>query len=228
MKVSNSVIKEGGITTLLHVCGIIVCGSAISNFVCFLLWPQTARSNLQLSMTKTLDSFSTLLPMITSIFLLQDDEGTGTLATDLNRIQHAVENHQNSFTGLRKSLREAKSEWMLTHTPWEESHDSGSRTNEMFPMISGKESYEDSVDCLNRLAQHLNGLRSSTRLQHDITKAGIKNYPGNRGKGKAADPEDIHTAESEANALEAAAAMFGELVDELGPPMKALSVSSIP
>lgn len=104
---------------------------------------------------------------------------------------------------------------------------------------SGK-AYEDAVDSLTRLAQHLNGLRSGTRLQHDLTKAhqngkivlkrkssktsrtyfearsaGIKGKSVDNGQGEAT-PADAM--------LQAAAYVFGELVDELGPPLNALSV----
>ncbi|KAF4621168.1 hypothetical protein D9613_000656 [Agrocybe pediades] len=218
------VIKEGGLTTLLHVSGIILCGSAISNLVCFLLWPQSARSNLQLNMTKTLDSFATLLPMLTTIFLLEDDEEGHP--TDPDKIQYAVENHQNSFTSLRKSLREAKSEWILTSTPWDETQESETSPASAIPGMSGKDSYEDTVDCLNRLGQHLNGLRSGTRLQHDITKAGLKSRTVRQGQPGSYETNPIQETEEDASALEAAAAMFSELVDELGPPLRALSMTS--
>ncbi|KDR75940.1 hypothetical protein GALMADRAFT_68130 [Galerina marginata CBS 339.88] len=208
-----SVVKEGGLETLLQVSGIIVCGSVIANLVCYLLWPQSAISNLQLSMTKTLESFSTLLPMLTRIFLLENDSKT---MMGLDEIQSAVEAHQNSFTSLKKNLREAKSEWILTRAPREHEE---YRTTQFY--TSGRRSYEDSVDCLNRLAQHLNGLRSSTRLQYDITKAGIKRQ-SKLGKGKAV-PDGDHGAEDEPEVLSTAVAMFGDLIDELGPPLKALS-----
>ncbi|KAF8973312.1 hypothetical protein BDZ97DRAFT_1780768 [Flammula alnicola] len=199
------VIKEGGLITLLQVSGIILCGSIVSNLACYLLWPQTAISNLRLSMTKTLDSFSTLLPMLTRIFLLENDSESHVI--NLEKTQAAVENHQNSFTNLQKNLREAKSEWALTGG-------------------LGRRSYEDTVDCLNRLAQHLNGLRSGTRLQYELTKAGIKRQSGKLGKGKATDSNENKGVEDGETLLRAAAAMFGDLVDELGPPLKALSSAS--
>lgn len=86
--------------------------------------------------------------------------------------------------------------------------------------------YEDAVDSLNRLGQHLNGLRGGTRLQFELTKAGVvRTRKRNSKKGKSpafiADEND----NEETILLKAAGAMFGDLVEDLGPPLKALSVS---
>jgi len=146
--------------------------------------------------------------------MLENDASSHIL--DMEKIQRAVENHQNSFTTLQRNLREAKSEWALTRATGEDSEEPG--VVDGYPQLSGRRSYEDAVDSLNRLAQHLNGLRSGTRLQYELTKAGIKR------KGKAVDSDETQGVEV---LLRAAAAMFGDLVDELGPPLKALSVSLI-
>ena len=155
-----SVVKEGGIDTLIQVSTITLCGTLISNLVYYLIWSQKAISNLRDSMIQTLESFSTLLPLITGLFLLENDTESHILG--LEKVQRAVESHQSSFTSLKKSLREAQREWMLTGSKAYES-DGG----------EGRRAYEDAVDCLNRLAQHLNGLRSGTRLQQDFTRAGL-------------------------------------------------------
>ncbi|KAF8900636.1 hypothetical protein CPB85DRAFT_1325021 [Mucidula mucida] len=120
-----------------------------------------------------LDSFSTLLNMLTNTFLLEEP----IHHMSQEKLAKAVESHQNSFTSLKKNLKEAKSEWAFSGRP--------SSTS---PLESGdprRRAYEDAVDCLNRLAQHLNGLRSGIRLH--------------------------------------CAVMFGDLVDDLGPPLKALT-----
>lgn len=212
-----SIVKEGGPETLLQVSTIIICGSAISNLVCYLIWPQNAISNLQKSMVQTLESFSTLLPMITRIFLLEND--TGSHIMDLQKVQRAVEAHQNSFTSLKKNLREAKSEWTLTR-----SNDEDGDAAEGYNNLSGRRAYEDAVDCLNRLAQHLNGLRSGTRLQQDITKAGLKHRSASTLNANNLTSNEVHAIDEQV-LLSAATDMFGDLVDELGPPLKALSVS---
>ncbi|CAA7263185.1 unnamed protein product [Cyclocybe aegerita] len=215
-------VKEGDLTELLQVTAIVLFGSAISNLVCFLLWPQNAISNLQNSMTQTLESFSTLLPMITKIFLLENDTESHIL--DMEKVQKAVESHQNSFTSLRKNLREAKSEWIFTRAYEDVAHDFSAGTGSS--SVSGRESYEEAVDCLNRLGQHLNGLRSGTRLQYELTKAGLKRQADRRGNGDLSHPSDSRAVEDEQVLLKAAAAMFGDLVDELGPPMRALASAS--
>lgn len=175
-------------------------------------------------MIKTLDSFSTLLPKLTGIFLLENDNESHVV--NLEKIQIAVENHQNSFTNLQKNLREAKSEWTLTGGLGYDEDE----VPAIFPsnsQVSGRRAYEDTVDCLNRLAQHLNGLRSSTRLQYDLSKAGVKSQSNKPGKAKANNPSEDSNLEDGEALLRAAADMFGDLVEELGPPMRALSVSLI-
>ena len=153
--------------------------------------------------------------MITRLFLLENNTESHLL--DLEKVQRAVENHQNSFTSLKKSLREAKTEWTLTRSKTDESDVGDGHAN-----LSGRRAYEDSVDSLHRLAQHLNGLRSGTRLQQDFTRAGLSRSKRTRSTGDHSGDEqqviDDHVL------LSAAAAMFGDLVDELGPPLKALSV----
>jgi hypothetical protein len=180
--------------------------------------------NLQENMAKTLNSFSTLLQMLTNTFLLEEP----LHQPSHQKLTRAVENHQSSFTSLKKNLSEAHSEWFTGN--WNGS----------------TKAYEDAVDSLNRLAQHLNGLRSGTRLQYELTKAHsdgkvvLKNRPlwgkahqngdaqngidlGAKGKGKL--PEGTKEPEDEDTVLlQEAAAMFGDLVDDLGPPLKALAV----
>ncbi|KAJ7354534.1 Fusaric acid resistance protein-like-domain-containing protein [Mycena albidolilacea] len=202
-------VKEGGLQTLLQVSFIVLCGSATSNLVCYAIWPQSATSALQANMTKTLDSFSTLLSLLTNAFLLEE----GLQQPSHERLMKAVANHQSSFTSLKKNLKEAQSEWVKG---------SGGA-----PGGGLGRAYEDAVDSMNRLAQHLNGLRGGTRLQYDLTKAGVvgKSKKHGNGKQKADHISIVFEDEEEAAMLNAAAEMFGDLVDELGPPLKALSTT---
>ncbi|PPQ71156.1 hypothetical protein CVT24_009837 [Panaeolus cyanescens] len=204
------IIKEGGMDTLVQVSVIFLFGALVSNLVCYFLWPQTARSNLQSSMIKTLEGLSTLLPMLTSTFLLEGD-GTSHFV-NMDKIKTAVANHQSSFTSLRKYLKEAKNEWILTGT-------SASAD------LLGRRAYEDAVDSLNRLAQHLNGLRSGTSLQHDLIQAGLTQKSSKFYKGKSPH-QAVDEEGNEAEGLKAAAAVFNQLVDDLAPPLKALSACS--
>ncbi|KAJ6456388.1 Fusaric acid resistance protein-like-domain-containing protein [Mycena sanguinolenta] len=202
-------VKEGGLQTLLQVSFIVLCGSAVSNFVCYAIWPQSATSGLQANMAKTLDSFSTLLTLLTNAFLLEE----GLQQPSHERLMKAVANHQSSFTSLKKNLKEAQSEWV---------EGGGGRLGQ---------AYEDAVESMTRLAQHLNGLRGGTNLQYDLTKAGVvrkskkKAVDGN-GKQKAERVSvAVEDVDEESVMLKAAAEMFGDLVDDLGPPLKALSTS---
>jgi hypothetical protein len=187
------------------------------------LWSQSAKKNLQANMVKTLDSFSTLLSLLTSTFLLEDE----FYQPSQEKISKAVADHQAAFTGLKKNLAEAQSE-RLGGGP-----SAGSSRNSGDP-------YEDAVDSLTRLAQHLNGLRSGTSLQYELAKAHrdgkVEIRRGSafatmfeteqENKGKSASPDRLgNTTENENVMLRAAAAMFGDLVGELDSPLRALSVS---
>lgn len=134
------------------------------------------------------------------------------------KMQKVVESHQATFTGLKKAFTEARSERFMILD------DSKSTLS--------KQAYEDAVDSLTRLAQHLNALRSGTRLQDDLTKAqsagrlvlrrrhdeGSSLIEGRRASGLEGD-------DAEEALLQAAADMFGDLMDHIGPPLKELSVS---
>ena len=99
------------------------------------------------------------------------------------------------------------------------------------------------MDCMNRFAQHLNGLRSTTRLQHDLTQAARngkvalalwrsmkQDLPSfsrrlecevraaTKSKTVETDPDlDPEIGDEEAVMLQAAAVMFSELVDDTVP-----------
>lgn len=212
--------KEGGLDTLLQVSFIVFVGAFISNVVCVLIWPQRATKNLQNNMTQTLDSFSTLLSMLTQTFLLEEPHGFSS-----DRIQHAVANHQASFTFLKKSLVEAQSE-RLFGGPGKVGDGAQLRG-------SSGQAYQDAIDSLNRLGQHLNGLRSGISLQHELIKGHQEGEANSRtsapqqqgieignGKGKVLDFSNDETA-----LLHSAAIVFGALLEDLGPPLKALSVN---
>jgi uncharacterized membrane protein YccC len=87
-----SVVKEGGFTTLGQVVIEVFIGALIANIICFILWPQSATANLQRDMITSLESYATLLDMLTSSFLL-DPRSKGRA-----QILRAVEAHQGTFT----------------------------------------------------------------------------------------------------------------------------------
>lgn len=227
------VVKEGGIETFLQVATIVCLGATVSNVVCYALWPQRATHNLQSTMVRTLDSFSTLITMITHTFLLDEP----VKKPSQEKIRVAIESHQSSFTALKKSLAEAQSErWF----------GGPSRPSSARSKTSSGQAYEDAIDSLNRLGQHLNGLRSGTTLQYEVIEANkqgrlvLRNRSKKRStKGSqditksqiseilAAEAADGVLTSEDDFLLQAAADTFGELVDDLRPPLRALSVSIV-
>ncbi|TBU24665.1 Fusaric acid resistance protein-like-domain-containing protein [Dichomitus squalens] len=223
------VVKEGGLDTLLQVSFIVFVGALVTNVVCLLIWPQRATKNLQNNMTQTLDSFSTLLSLLTQTFLLEEPRGFSS-----DRIQRAVTNHQASFTSLKKSLIEAQSERLF----------GGPGKSGEGAQLGGSsgQAYEDAIDSLNRLGQHLNGLRSGITLQQElirghregkvilrnssINQKPVENRNG-KGKGVGHDQNSSSMDNEEIALLQSAATIFGDLLDDLGPPLKALSTHCV-
>ncbi|THH31394.1 hypothetical protein EUX98_g2773 [Antrodiella citrinella] len=219
------VVKEGGLETFTQVATIVFIGATVSNIVCYSLWPQRATQNLQTTMVKTLDSFSTLMNMITQTFLLEEN----VKKPGQEKLRLAIDSHQASFTALKKNLAEAQSEGWFGGP----SKPSAKRSR-----TSSGQAYEDAIDSLTRLGQHLNGLRSGTSLQYELIEANkqgrlvLRNKSRKRTKGtqdisksQTSDyyGEDGQFPSEDDILLQAAADMFGELLDDLGPPLKALS-----
>ncbi|GAA5929392.1 hypothetical protein JCM3775_002329 [Rhodotorula graminis] len=123
-------------------------GSAISNAICFLVWPQSATSKLQADLNNTLSSFSTLLDMLTKTFLLDTD-----FSTSPETLKKAIDAHQASFTTLKASLSQAKFEVF-------DSRMAGTST-----------SYDQVVASMTRLAQGLTGMRAGCALQWELLRA---------------------------------------------------------
>ncbi|KAI0798617.1 Fusaric acid resistance protein-like-domain-containing protein [Irpex lacteus] len=222
------VVKEGGWETLLEVAIIVLFGALVSNVVCAALWPQRATRNLHATMSQTLDSFSTLLTMITETFLLVEP----LQLVSQEKLDKATKDHQASFTKLKKDLGEAQSE-RLIGGPGKPimpglSNPGGSRAQDLGT------AYEDAVASLNRLGQHLNGLRSGISVQYELVKASrdgklhlrgqSKHYRGSTVASNNGLVTTPSTKETEENALlQAAADAFGDVIEDLAPPLKKLS-----
>lgn len=152
------VVKEGSLhlghfstEKTFQVTLVVLVGSLISNIVCFYIWPQSATSNLQSDIVRNLRGFSTLLRVLTKTFLLEDPSN---FHFNGDRIKRAIDDHHDSFTSLKKNLEEAKLESLFD-----------------LRMRGMGAKYVEATDSLNRLAQHLTGLRSSCGLQHQIMAA---------------------------------------------------------
>lgn len=231
-------------------CFIVLVGSIVTNLICFTFWPQRATRNLQRTMTQTLDSFATLLMMITQTFLLEEP----LLLVSQAALDKAAKDHQNSFTKLKKDLSEAQSERFVGGPGKPEATFTAATLGlaDGSPRAHLGQAYEDAVGSLNRLGQHLNGLRSGISVQYELVKASrdgrlrLRNLSsrrtgsrgtrtsstmtsnGSNGKGKSVDLNGIEAADGAADddsaLLQAAADAFGDLIEDLGPPLKALSV----
>ncbi|CAD6925477.1 unnamed protein product [Tilletia controversa] len=127
---------------------VVVTGILVSNVICFLIWPQSACTNLQEDIVRNLSGFSTLLKVLTKTFLLDDPS---QFHYNSERIKRAIDSHHASFISLRKNLQEAKMEAFVDAR-----------------MRHVSDRYVKAVESMNRLAQHLTGLRSSCGLQHQI------------------------------------------------------------
>ncbi|KAI0694282.1 Fusaric acid resistance protein-like-domain-containing protein [Cytidiella melzeri] len=228
------VVKEGGWETLVEVSLLVIVGALISNVVCAILWPQRATRNLHSTMSQTLDSFSTLLTMITETFLLEEP----LQLVSQEKLDKATKDHQTSFTKLKKDLNEAQSERFVggPGKPILTTSTLGLLDASVTQDLDLGKAYEDVVGSLNRLGQHLNGLRSGISVQYELVKAGrdgklhLRSQSKHQrtsssivGNGKNTIPD---AEEAEENALlQEAADAFGDVVEDLGPPLKALSMT---
>ncbi|SPO23047.1 related to BRE4 - protein involved in endocytosis [Ustilago trichophora] len=174
------VVKEGSMhlghfstEKTLQVTLVVLAGSFISNLVCFYVWPQSATSNLQGDIVRNLRGFSTLLRVLTKTFLLEDPSNFHFKS---DRIKRAIDDHHDSFTSLKKNLEEAKLESLFD-----------------LRMRGMSAKYVEATDSLNRLAQHLTGLRSSCGLQHQIMAARIEAQRAAREEARASSAAHSHS-----------------------------------
>ena len=115
------------------------------------MFPSSATNRLETSISRSLQSFSTLLDLLTSTFLLKRNVAKGTPLS----LKDAIKSHAAAFNKLKTDLAEAKNERLV---------DSRIRGHNL-------ELYDALIGSLTRLAQHLAGLRGGTRLQEGLIKA---------------------------------------------------------
>ncbi|WWC90598.1 uncharacterized protein L201_005534 [Kwoniella dendrophila CBS 6074] len=145
------VLKEGAIPRLLEALYIVAIGVSISIVVCLAVFPSSATSKFQGSVSKSLNSFSTLLDLLTSTFLLERHVIKGNRVT----LKDAIKSHSTGLKALKITFAEAKHERVL---------DSRIRGRKL-------DLYDAAIASLARLAQHLSSLRGSTRLQESLIRA---------------------------------------------------------
>jgi hypothetical protein len=157
-----SITKEGATHatfeshSIVQIISITLLGTAISNVVCFLLWPTSATEILRGDLDRTLDSFSTLLGLLVDTFLLID-ESTPHTPADLSV---AIKIHTACFTKLKSTLSQSSYEFSSTNT---------SATHR---------SYDDAVGSMTKLAQGLTGMRSGCGMQWELMRAAQEEEEG--------------------------------------------------
>ncbi|KAI9497668.1 Fusaric acid resistance protein-like-domain-containing protein [Zychaea mexicana] len=125
---------------------IVIIGTAISVAVCVLIWPVRSIKKLKTDIDATLMSIRILLKLLTKTFIMDADLPEFTANKQL---EDAIKSHRSSFVALQNSLKEAKLEFY---------------SMEMWCHADG---YDKTVTSLQRLAQHISGLRSSCGLQFE-------------------------------------------------------------
>ena len=215
------VVKEGGMAKLAEVLLIVVIGASISNVTCFTLWPSSATNRLQGSITTTLDSFNTLLSLLGATFLLEIPTGDATYAS----LGAAVKSHNDSFTRLKSDLAEAQHERIID----------GRMSTEQ------RHRYSAVIDSLQKLAQHLTGMRSGTELQMELLQASqegtITLDQRSHLSSSATTLKDEHSKriaqrvralEPDSQPLAQAGNLFFEYREAVADTMRELIVSSVP
>lgn len=149
------VVREGSVnrgdfdlTRIQQITSSIATGTLITVACCVIFWPVSAAKKLKKDVDATLISYRVLLKLLTKTFLLDDD----LPEFKANRtLQTAIQSHQASFTALQKSLKEAKLEAV-----WNSE-------------VRGRaDEYDVVIKSMQRLAQHMGGLRSSCGIQFEI------------------------------------------------------------
>ncbi|EIE87122.1 hypothetical protein RO3G_11833 [Rhizopus delemar RA 99-880] len=150
VKEGSEVPTEFDSTFIEDMFAIVTIGTAISVAVCCIIWPMTATKKLKSDINDTLMAIKILLKLLTKTFLLDTDLPEFTANENL---QTAINSHRTSFTALQSSLHDAKKE-LYNLDIWLHA-----------------EGYNSVVSSLQRLSQHIGGLRSSCGLQFEVMKS---------------------------------------------------------
>lgn len=141
--------KEGAVQAalfsdekIIQVMKMIIMGVVISTAVSFLISPVSARQDLRENMVQVTDSFADMLTMITRSFLNGSEEELLQ-----SQFQSASNQYRAGLTSLTTNLRESKFEHYFIGTE-----------NEY--QLEAK-----LVNCMQRLAQNIGGLRSAATTQ---------------------------------------------------------------
>lgn len=138
--------KEGAVQAglfsidkVVQVMKMILLGCLATTAVCFLIRPVSARRELKINIIQVTDSFADMLAVITGSFLSGSDE----------QLQQ-IDRHSSVYASLAKNLKEAKYEHY------------GMGTEREYAIEARL------LNCLQRLAQGIGGLRSAASTQFDL------------------------------------------------------------
>jgi hypothetical protein len=132
---------------IVQVMKMVIMGITATSAVSLLVWPVSARTELRETMIKATDSFGDMLTMITRGFLSGSE--SDMRSTSFNSAQSR---YKSVFTQLTKNLKEAKLEHYVLGTEDEYKLEA------------------NLVNCMQRLAQSIGGLRSAAMTQFTLLK----------------------------------------------------------
>jgi hypothetical protein len=151
--------KENAVQTAIfsnekitQVMKMLIMAMAITTIVNLVIWPVSARQDLRQSMFDTTFAISGLLTTITTSFLQGSDDELKSVA-----FRAAVKKYTSEFAALTKNLNEAKAEHYVLGT-------------------EGQYHVEAKiVNCMERLAQEIGGLRSAATTQFTLLQETFPN-----------------------------------------------------
>jgi hypothetical protein len=140
--VQTGIFSDDKITQVMKM---LIMAMTITTIVNLVFWPISARQDLRQSMIDTTFAISALLTTITTSFLQGSDDELKSAA-----FRAATKRYTSEFTALSKNLREAKAEHYVLGT-------------------EGQYRVERKiVNCMERLAQDIGGLRSAATTQFTL------------------------------------------------------------
>ncbi|TVY29561.1 Uncharacterized protein LHYA1_G000995 [Lachnellula hyalina] len=136
---------------IIQVMKMVIMGITSTSIVSLLVWPVSARTELRNTMIKTTDSLGNMLTMITGGFLSGSEADLRSSA-----FTNALNTYKSVFTQLTKNLKEAKMEHYVLGTEDQYKHEASL------------------VNCMQRLAQSIGGLRSAAMTQFTLLRENTK------------------------------------------------------
>jgi len=132
---------------IVQVMKMVIMGIISTSIVSLLVWPVSARTELRETMIKTTDSLGDMLAMITGGFLSGSE--TDLKSSTFNKV---LSRYKSVFTQLTKNLKEAKFEHYMLGT------------EDQYKLEASL------VNCMQRLAQSIGGLRSAAATQFTLLR----------------------------------------------------------